>query len=119
MSKTKSKVELPKPLYTVTDVDHKYSIRMPGGQVIGPLISVTKVLNVIDKPALKGWAAREAANYFKAELLRLGGRALVSGELDRIAKEAAGAHLRKAKDAADLGTACHDAFEAIIKGLAP
>lgn len=108
--------ELPKPHYTVTDVAHKYTIAMPDGTTIGPLKSVTTILNVIDKPALKGWAARMAAQYFKTEILKLGTRALNSDMLEAIAKDAASAHTKFAKDAADLGSACHDAFEAIILG---
>ena len=110
-------MNLPQPKYTVTDDNHKYSIQLPSGEAIGPLKSVTGILNVLAKEALIGWAAREAAGYFKAELLRLGSRALDVATLEQISKDAAQAHRKKAKDAADLGTACHDAFEAIIKGL--
>lgn len=110
-------MNLPQPKYAVTDVNHKYTIALPSGETIGPLKSVTSILNVLAKEALIGWAAREAAGYFKAELLRLGSRALDVATLEQIARDAAQAHRKKAKDAADLGTACHDAFEAIIKGL--
>lgn len=109
-------MKLPTPRYTVTDVNHKYTIKMPDGLTFGPLKSVTTVLNVIDKPALKGWAARMSAEYFKAEILRLGSKALNVKELERIAYDAKNAHTKFAKDAADLGSACHDAFEAIILG---
>jgi hypothetical protein len=112
-------VKLPKPKYTVSEVSHKYSILLPNGETVGPLKSVTGILQVLDKPALVGWAAREAAGYFKAELLRLGSRALTPETLDQIAKDAAGAHRRKAKDAADLGTQVHALCEAIIKGNEP
>ena len=110
-------MKLPAPNYLVTADGHKYSIQLPSGEAIGPLKSVTGILNVLAKEALIGWAAREAAGYFKAELLRLGSRALDVATLEQISKDAAQAHRKKAKDAADLGTACHDAFEAIIKGL--
>ena len=112
-------MKLPEPKYTVTDANHKYTITLPTGETVGPLKSVTGILQVLDKPALVGWSARESANYFKAELLRLGKSALNPAMLDQIAKDAAGAHRRKAKDAADLGTKCHDIFEAIIKGKEP
>jgi hypothetical protein len=111
--------QLPQPRYEVTDDDHKYSIRHPDGRLVGPLKSVTKALEVRAKPALIGWAAREAANHFKTEILRLGRGALEVAKLEQIAKDAAGAHRKKAKDAADLGSACHDAFEAIILGREP
>ncbi|MBI4396838.1 MAG: hypothetical protein HY548_07070 [Elusimicrobia bacterium] len=111
--------QLPPPQYEVTDDNHRYTIRLPSGDLIGPLVSVTSVLGVLAKDALIGWAARESAAFFKAELLRLGARALTPVVLDQIAKDAAQAHRRKANDAADLGSVCHNAFEAIIKGQEP
>lgn len=112
-------MELPAPKYIVTADGHKYGIRLPDGEAVGPLKSVTGILNVLAKEALIGWAAREAAGYFKTEILRLGARALTPKTLGQIAKDAAGAHRRKAKDAADLGAKCHDIFEAIIRGKEP
>jgi len=112
-------MKLSEPRYQVADDKHKYTIHMPDGQTIGPLKSVTAILDIRAKPALIGWAAREASSFFKAELLRLGQRALDTATLEQIAKDAAGAHRRKAKDAADLGTACHGAFDAIVKGREP
>lgn len=112
-------MKLPAPRYTVTDVKHKYTISMPNGENIGPLKSVTGVLGVIAKPALIVWSARESANYFKTQILRLGRGALDPAILEQIATEAAGAHRRKAKDAADLGTLCHKICEDIILGNEP
>ena len=112
-------MKLPKPKYTVTDASHKYSILLPSGETIGPLKSVTGILNVLAKDALIGWAAKESANFFKTEILRMGRAALDPAMLEQIAKDAAGAHRRMAKDAADLGSKCHDAFEAIILGREP
>jgi len=112
-------MKLPEPKYIVSEDNHKYSIVLPAGETIGPLKSVTGILQVLNKPALIGWAAREAANYFKAELLRLGRTALDPAMLDQMAKDAAGAHRRKAKDAADLGSKCHEIFQTIIQGKEP
>lgn len=109
-------MKLPPARYAVGDVNHKYTITMPDGSTIGPLISVTKVLSVIAKEALIGWAAREASDYFKGELLRLGARALDVATLEQIAKDAKMAHRRKSKDAADLGTAIHAACEDVVHG---
>lgn len=109
-------MQLPKPRYTVSDDNHKYTILKEDGERVGPLKSVTTILSVIDKPALKGWAARMAADFFKKEILKLGARALDVATLEQIAKDAQKAHTVFAKDAADLGSACHDAFEAIILG---
>jgi len=112
-------MKLPVPRYTVSDVNHKYTIAMPDGTTIGPLKSVTGVLGIIAKPALIPWASREAANYFKTEILRLGRNALDPAMLEQIAKDAAQAHRKKATDAASLGTLAHNICEAIIKGEEP
>jgi hypothetical protein len=112
-------MKLPEAKYAVTaDKNHNYQITMPDGSTVGPLKSVTKIVGIIEKPALIGWAAREAANYFRSEILRLGGT-ITPEMIDQIAKDAAMAHRRKSKDAADLGTKCHDIFDAIIKGIEP
>jgi len=112
-------MKLPESRYQVADDKHKYTILLPNGETIGPLHSVTRVLGVLAKDALISWAARESANFFKTEILRMGRTALDPTMLEQIAKDAAGAHRRKAKDAADLGSKCHDAFEAIILGREP
>lgn len=112
-------MKLPNPKYQVTDENHKYTITKTNGETVGPLKSVTGILGIISKPALIPWAAKEAANYFKTELLRLGKVALTPDALEQIAKDAAGAHRRKSKDAADLGTKCHAIFQAIIQGKEP
>ena len=57
-------MKLPEAKYAVTaDKKHSYQITMPDGSTVGPLKSVTKIVGIIEKPALIGWAAREAANY--------------------------------------------------------
>lgn len=112
-------MKLPESRYTVSDISHKYTIAMPDGTTVGPLKSVTGVLGIIAKPALIPWASREAANYFKTEILRLGRSALDPATLDQIAKDAANAHRKKAGAAADLGSACHAIFEAILLGKEP
>ena len=112
-------MKLPQPKYTVTDDKHKYTILMPTGETVGPLKSVTGILGIIAKPSLIPWASREAANYFKTEILRLGRSALDPAMLEQIAKDAAQAHRKKAGAAADLGIACHAIFEAIPLGKEP
>lgn len=112
-------MQLPKSRYAVTDKNHKYQIEKPDGTLVGPLRNVTGISGMLDKPALKGWAARMAADYFKAEILRLGNAALTPEALNAIAYAAKNAHAKKAKDAADLGTKCHAIFEAIIQGKEP
>lgn len=112
-------MKLPEPRYTVSDVNHRYTIAMADGSKVGPLKSVTGVLGIIAKPALVPWAAREAANYFKTEILRLGRSALDPAMLEQISKDAANAHRKKATDAASLGTMAHNICESIIKGEEP
>lgn len=114
-------MQLPMPRYEVVDPkgNHRYTIQHPTRGLIGPLDSVTKIVGILDKPALIGWAAREAAGYFKTEILRLGARALTPAALDQIALDAAGAHRKKKEGAADLGTVAHAAFEAILGGREP
>lgn len=80
--------------------------------------SVTTILGGgIPKPALTGWAAREAATYAvenAAELARLvkAGGVKKKEALDRIK----GAPWRQRDDKADLGTATHDVAEAMGLG---
>lgn len=112
-------MELPKPKYTVTDKNHRYTVLLSDGSTVGPLKSVTGILGIIAKPALIPWAAREAANHFKTEILRRGRNAMDPETLEQIAKDAAQAHRRKAGDAADLGTKAHAIFDAILCGQEP
>ncbi|HBR15867.1 MAG TPA: hypothetical protein DD723_10090 [Candidatus Omnitrophica bacterium] len=112
-------MKLPEPKYIVSEDKHKYSIVLPTGETIGPLKSVTGALGIIAKPALIAWSAREAANYFKTEILRLGRSALDPAMLEQISKDAAQAHRKKASDAADLGSTIHNVCEAIILGCEP
>lgn len=112
-------MKLPKPKYTVTDKNHRYTALYPDGRTVGPLKSCTGVTGQMDKPALVGWAAKMAAEHFKTELLRMGAGALTPAILEAIAYDAKMAHRKKATAAADLGTACHELFEAIIAGKEP
>jgi hypothetical protein len=114
-------MNLPKPKYKVTDPKgtHRYRIEKPDGAIIPRLKSVTGAIGIIDKPALKSWAAREAAAFFKGEILRLGKAALSPEELDRIALEAGKAHERKSDAGKDFGRIFHDAAEAIVLGKDP
>lgn len=112
-------MKLPEPRYIVTDKNHRYTIHA-GNENYGPLDSVTKILGVINKPALVAWSAREAAKFFKEELFRLNpvGR-LDSVLLGNIEKEAAMAHRKKSGAAMEIGTAVHALFQAILEGNEP
>jgi len=111
-------MKLPEPRYTVTDKNHRYTIHTDK-ENYGPLDSVTKILGVINKPALLAWSAREAANFFKNEVLRVGARSLTPDAIEAIAKEAAQAHRRKSGAAMEIGTAVHALFQAILEGNEP
>jgi hypothetical protein len=74
--------------------------------------SVTTIISVYDKPALVGWAAREAAEYADKNWALLDG--LTSQERVTLIK---GAHNRRSNDASGLGTAVHEAVDAYCRGL--
>lgn len=74
--------------------------------------SVTTILNVLNKPALPGWAAKSAAEFV------VNNYAVVSNLIGEGQKAAAvdlikGAPWRQRDKAADLGTSVHHAVEAI------
>jgi len=71
------------------------------------LTRVTSVLQVISKPALISWSAREAVKYIKENY---------KGELtEELLKEAEVAHTKKRDKAAESGTGVHALIEDIIK----
>jgi hypothetical protein len=81
-------------------------------------VSVTTVLGCLNKPALPGWAAREAANFVVNNF------PVVSDLVGRRQKAAAvdlikGSPWRARDKAADVGTTVHKAVEALIAGTEP
>lgn len=110
-----------------------------------PLIGVTTILGVISKEFLTAWASKEAVKflgYYDREtwtptgyipapeqdkidgLDKLENALLKMQGMDaetywKLLKEAKGAHTRKKKDAADIGTNVHAFIEAYIKGEKP
>lgn len=77
----------------------RYSILIDGKPTEMP--SVTEILNFMEKPALKQWAANCAVDFIRA-----------GGSLD----EAATAWKLKSEDALDVGSIVHHAIEAYVDG---
>ena len=114
-------MKLPKPKYTVSDVNHKYSIMLPSGETIGPLKSVTTILDVISKPALYQWYARMACEQIEQRLMVIAGQniRLTPDWITEVVAEGRKRPKVVKDEAAELGTAAHAAFEALIKGASP
>jgi len=77
---------------------------------VDPLPSVTNVLSIIDKPALKHWSARMA-------LTELYDADQFPADLDTAVKNHAGAYARQARKRADIGTKAHTVAEALTSDL--
>jgi len=90
---------------------HKYTLN---GRVIP---SVTKVLSVISKPALIGWAARTAIAHV-AEAIEPG-ESYDELQLQAIFEGGKKAHWQKKVDAGNIGTFVHDWIEKYISGDNP
>lgn len=117
--------ELPPPRYVVEDPkgNHRYRIRRPDGTTSERLKSVTGVLAVINKPALVNWAARVACEQIESRLRSLAATApsvvLTDEWIAAVVAEGKKRPTAVKDEAADLGTAAHAAFEAIIANRVP
>ena len=83
--------------------------------------SVTKIIGVMDKPALVLWAADCAALHAKnlaIELIKAKGE-LTTEFAERIYNEAKSAHRNISKEAKDIGTEAHEAAQLILQGHEP
>ena len=77
---------------------------------VDPFPSVTNILGIIDKPALKHWSARMAlTELYEADRF--------PDTLDEAVKAHAGAYARQAKRRADVGTKAHTVAEALTADL--
>lgn len=77
-----------------------------------PIAGVTSILARLNKPALVAWAANQAADHILKNW--------VDGcDLEKLCKEAKGAHRRLSKDAADVGSEVHAYAEAMLTGVQP
>lgn len=115
-------MKLPTPTYTVDDPDgnHRYRI-VDGNNVVEKLASVTGILGSIAKPALYAWYAKMACEQIESRL-----KAMVGSDVkltdEWIAEVIAEGRKRPnvvRDEAAELGTAAHAAFEAILNGVEP
>lgn len=75
---------------------------------------VTSITNVLSKPALIPWAAKETVNYI-AELWKPG-QSYEAEMIEVILQDAKNAHRRKKTDAADYGSNIHALVESYIGG---
>ena len=116
---------LPKPLYTVDYKKYRkanlYPVTLPDGTQLGPFKSVTKIKNIIDKPALINWAKKMALDCAKDEFYKFinEGIPLDAVSLEQIIESAKGAADRYKEKAADIGTRTHDAIDEWINGKSP
>lgn len=85
------------------------SIKYPG---------VTSVLNMIGKPFLQYWSAKLVAEYAVDNLGPIT-QIVLNGDRQGAIDLAKGAPRRNTAEAADTGTAAHEAFERMAKGLGP
>lgn len=95
---------------------HMY--RIDNSATLSP--GVTTILNVINKPYLVPWAAKEAAKRIQAYLLQHAvDRPLTADEIVELVEEGRQAHVEKKEAAADVGTRAHRAVNEIIEGREP
>jgi CRISPR/Cas system-associated exonuclease Cas4 (RecB family) len=77
-----------------------------------PLMGVTTVLGVINKPMLIQWSANMAVDYIKDNWFD---KHVITEGWEEVLKEARTAHRKKKEKAGDWGTAVHKAIEEWIK----
>lgn len=89
-------------------LNHKYY-----GEDGKEIISVTKIIGLLDKPALIGWAAKITAEYFGDLLLLIakGKLKIVESEVPMLFQKGKGVIREKKKAAADKGTIIHTLVE--------
>lgn len=78
---------------------------------------VTTILDVVNKPFLKSWAAKKAIEYVKAQMLLPDGsfRQYATEEFLAMLEEAKGQHKVHLDRAADIGHIAHDGLEKTIQ----
>lgn len=88
-----------------------------------PVRAVSKILGILDKPALKQWAANcavEAVSHSLWETLQENGPPLCMADIEDACKAARTAYLRVSKEATDIGSQVHAFCEQVlIEGDAP
>jgi hypothetical protein len=97
---------------------HTYSVEDPANGVNGLVLSVTQVLNVLDKPALVSWAVNCGADYIRSRFKAGEELWLTQEEIDRIADGVKSAHRKVSKAARDIGSEAHDWIASCIAAQA-
>ena len=93
---------------TFAEKSHRYKVSDSGEKPVH-CPSVTTILNVLNKPALKPWAIKITCDYIEENLkLLLSGNSFSIESVFRIVTEARTASERAREDAADIGTSAHD-----------
>lgn len=82
------------------------------------LISVTTVLNILQKEALLPWAVKLCAEYLMEHIDELSGE-ITDKRYNEILKKAKQQHKKVSKEAMDIGSRTHAACEAYLKGEVP
>ena len=112
-------MKLPTPRYTVDDPGNNHKYRIVGGP--DKLASVTTILSSIAKPALYAWYAKMACDQIESRLKAMVGSdvKLTDEWISEVIAEGRKRPNVVRDEAAELGTAAHLAFEAILKGEEP
>jgi hypothetical protein len=98
-----------------TEKNHKYVVtdkQVDGGKPFTPP-SVTKILKVMDKPALVQWSANMAADYLREKWQP--GKSYDELEIKELLDDARMAHRKKADKGKDFGTLVHKYMEAFVR----
>jgi hypothetical protein len=109
-------IKLPKPRYEVTDDNHKYTIAMPDGSRRSGRSSPSPRPQRPRQARAQGLGRPHGAGLLQEGDPPPRARGAQRRRSSRSPRTPQKAHTVFAKDAADLGSACHDAFEAIILG---
>lgn len=98
--------------------NHRYKVFDEENGVADYRPGVTSILNILDKPALKGWAAYMAAKSFREAVARAvaEGTPITDLWLENAAKTASDAHMTYSDKAKDVGHVIHAIIEQYLKG---
>jgi hypothetical protein len=80
-----------------------------------PIVGVTTVCGVLNKPALVGWAANQGAEFARTFLQP--GQSLNEAQIDALCSGIKSAHRKRTTAAADIGTTVHSWAENYAKGV--
>lgn len=85
---------------------------------IGRLPSVTTVIGILDKPAIRNWAIKVTVDYIKSNVNKL--KKMKAGEELKLFQEACREHEKIRQEAADIGIEVHeDIRRYVTEGIKP